>query len=291
MGADTAINFKKSGCEYMEGLKRKVAIITGGGSGIGRALSEELGRLGAMVVVADIDPERAQVVASQIPGARAAALDVSRREEVQLLVDRTVTDHGRLDYMFNNAGIPGVGGRTLDIGVEQWERVIGVNLMGVVYGTLSALKVMAAQGSGHIDNTSSMAGLIGVAMAPPYTSAKHGVVGLTMSMRTEAEALGVKMSVVCPGLVRTAIFDAAEVIGADKEKVFDLIFGSRERMMSPERAARIILRGVSRNRAIIIFPFLARFIWWLYRLSPSMFAPLSRKLTRDFLKLMDEYKK
>ena len=275
----------------MEGFKGKTAIITGGGSGIGRALSEELGRLGAKVVVADIDPERAQVVASQIPGARAAALDVSVREEVQLLVDQTVTEHGRLDYMFNNAGIPGIGGRTLELGVEPWQRMMEVNLMGVIYGTLAALKVMAEQGSGHIVNTSSMAGLISTAFAAPYTTAKHAVVGMTTSLRTEAETLGVKMSVVCPGLVLTGIFDAVEVVGADKEKVLKMIFGRKEWMMSPERAADIILDGVEKNRAIIIFPFLARFIWWLYRLSPSIFAPLSRKMLRDFEKLAEDYKK
>jgi len=243
------------------------------------------------VVVADIDPERAQVVASQIPGARAAALDVSVREEVQLLVDQTVTEHGRLDYMFNNAGIPGIGGRTLELGVEPWQRMMEVNLMGVIYGTLAALKVMAEQGSGHIVNTSSMAGLISTAFAAPYTTAKHAVVGMTTSLRTEAETLGVKMSVVCPGLVLTGIFDAVEVVGADKEKVLKMIFGRKEWMMSPERAADIILDGVEKNRSIIIFPFLARFIWWLYRLSPSIFAPLSRKMLRDFEKLAEDYKK
>ena len=275
----------------MEGFKGKTAIITGGGSGIGRALCQELGRLGAKVVVADIDPERAQVVASQIPGARAVALDVSVREEVQLLVDQTVTEQGRLDYMFNNAGIPGIGGRTLELGVEPWQRMMEVNLMGVIYGTLAALKVMAEQGSGHIVNTSSMAGLISTALAAPYTTAKHAVVGMTTSLRTEAETLGVKMSVVCPGLVLTGIFDAVEVVGADKEKVLKMIFGRKDWMMSPERAADIILDGVEKNRSIIIFPFLARFIWWLYRLSPSIFAPLSRKMLRDFEKLAEDYKK
>jgi NAD(P)-dependent dehydrogenase (short-subunit alcohol dehydrogenase family) len=274
----------------LQDYKDKVAIVTGGGSGMGRALCEELGRLGARVVVADIDPERARETASGIPGAQARVVDVSRREDVQGLVDQTVAGHGQLDYMFNNAGIPGIGGKSLDIGVEQWERMMNVNLMGVVYGTLSALRVMADRGSGHIINTSSLAGLIGVAVAPPYTAAKHGVVGLSMSMRAEAEAFGVRMSVVCPGLVRTGIFDAVEVIGADKEKVLKLIFGSRKRMMSPERAARIIIKGVEDNRAIIIFPFLARFIWWLYRLCPNIFAPLSRKLVRDFIKLAEQYK-
>ncbi len=275
----------------MADYKGKVAIVTGGGSGIGRALCEALGAGGAKVVVADIDPERAQEVASGIPNAQAVTLDVSVREEVERVIEETFNEHGRLDYMFNNAGIPGVGGKTLELGVEPWKRMIDVNLMGVIYGTLASLKVMAGQGSGHIVNTSSMAGLISTAGLAPYTTAKHAVVGMTTALRAEAETLGVKMSVVCPGLVLTGIFDAAEVIGFDKEKAFRLMFGKREWMMSPERAAGIILNGVEKNKSIIIFPFLARFLWWLYRLSPNIFAPLSRRLIRKFEKLAADYKK
>lgn len=275
----------------MEAYKDKVAIVTGGGSGIGRALCEALGRGGAFVVVADIVPERAQEVASGILEAQAVTLDVSVQEDVERLVEQTFDEHGRLDYMFNNAGIPGIGGKALELGVEPWKRMMDVNLMGVIYGTLAALKKMAVRGSGHIVNTSSMAGLVSTAGLAPYTTAKHAVVGMTTALRAEAETLGVKMSVVCPGLVLTGIFDAAEVIGFDKEKAFRLMFGKREWMMSPERAADIILDGVEKNKSIIIFPFLARFIWWLYRLSPNIFAPLSRKLLRDFEKLAKDYKK
>ncbi len=282
--------YSEKGGMSVQGYEGKVAIVTGGGSGIGRALCEALGRGGAKVVVADIGPERAQEVASGLAGAKAVALEVSVQADVENLIEETFTEHGRLDYMFNNAGIPGVGGRTIELGVEPWKRMMDVNLMGVIYGTLAALKVMAGQGSGHIVNTSSLAGLISAPL-PPYTTAKHAVVGMTTSLRAEAESLGVRMSVVCPGFVHTPIFDALEVVGADKEKVLKLMPLKREQMLSPERAAGIILDGVEKNKSIIIFPFLARFIWWLYRLSPSIFAPLSRKMVRDADKLMADYRK
>lgn len=133
-------------------FKEKIAIVTGGASGIGRALCEALSRKGAIVVVADIDNEGAKQVASTITalGRRAQAhyLDVSQPEAVQKLVAETVTTYGHLDYMFNNAGI-GIAGEARDMSLEQWQRIIEVNLWGVIHGTRSAYQVMSQQGFGQ----------------------------------------------------------------------------------------------------------------------------------------------
>jgi NAD(P)-dependent dehydrogenase (short-subunit alcohol dehydrogenase family) len=142
----------------------QVAIVTGGASGIGRALCEELARRGAVAVVADIDYQSAQTVAAAIVAnggrATAALLDVTRAEDVGRLVEDTARTHGRLDYMFNNAGI-GVGGEVRDLTLEHWRKAIDINLWGVIYGTTAAYSVMLRQGSGHIVNTASAAGLVG----------------------------------------------------------------------------------------------------------------------------------
>jgi NAD(P)-dependent dehydrogenase (short-subunit alcohol dehydrogenase family) len=181
----------------------KVAIVTGGGSGIGEAVCWELARRGAHVVVADIDAEAAERVAKLI-GAEARRVDVSTEADVQGLVVDTVAAHERLDYMFNNAGI-GIGGDARDLTSEHWRRVLDVDLNGVLYGTLVAYKVMARQGYGHIVNTASAAGLLPHLLNAPYSTAKHAVVGLSRSLRLEGADLGVKVSVVCPGFVRTNI--------------------------------------------------------------------------------------
>jgi NAD(P)-dependent dehydrogenase (short-subunit alcohol dehydrogenase family) len=255
----------------------RVAIVTGGGSGIGRALCEELARSGALAVVADINFEGAQAVVAAIRerGGRAVAawLDVTRAEDVGRLVEETVRAHGRLDYMFNNAGI-GVGGEVRDLTLEHWRKAIDINLWGVIYGVVAAYSAMLRQGSGHIVNTSSAAGLIGEPGLAAYSVTKSGVVALSTALRAEAESLGVRVSVVCPGFVDTAIYENAIGVKVDKDEFLAKL---PVRVMSAAGAARAILRGIERNRAIIVFPFYARLLWWLTRIHPGALSLFHRR--------------
>ncbi len=266
----------------MNEFKDKIAIVTGAASGIGRALAEELARRAAIVTLADINYEGAHRVAEEINAkggrARAVLLDVSSAEDVERLVRETVSDRGRLDYIFNNAGI-GVGGEAYEIDLHHWQRIIDINLLGVIYGMKAAYRVMIEQGSGHIVNTASLAGLIASPGMVPYSMTKHAVVGLSNALRAEAADFGVRVSAVCPGFVQSGIYDAATLINVKKESFMEnLPF----RLVEADRAAEIILRGISRNKAIIIFPFYARLFWWLSRIHPALLAPLMRKTLKDF---------
>jgi NAD(P)-dependent dehydrogenase (short-subunit alcohol dehydrogenase family) len=256
----------------------QVAIVTGGASGIGRALCEELARRGALAVAADINFEGAQAVASAICAnggqAIAARLDVTRADDVERLVEDTVQAHGRLDYMFNNAGI-GVGGEVRDLSPDYWRKAIDVNLWGVIYGVTAAYSAMLRQGSGHIVNTASLAGLIGEPGLAPYSVTKSAVVALSTALRAEAEGLGVRVSVVCPGFVDTAIFENAIGVEIDKD---EFVAKLPLRLVPAKDAARAILRGVEHNKAIIVFPFYARLLWWLIRINPSALAGFHRKM-------------
>ncbi|MBW2171676.1 MAG: SDR family oxidoreductase [Deltaproteobacteria bacterium] len=266
----------------MDDFKEKVAIVTGGASGIGKALCQEIGRRGGMVVVADINAEGAQEVASAITSggglATPAHLDVSQADEVQELIDETVSKHKRLNYIFNNAGI-GVAGEMRDMDLALWRDIVNVNLWGVIHGTTSAYQVMVKQGFGHIVNVASMAGLVPVPMETAYATTKYGVVGLSLSLRDEAKQLGVKVSVVCPGFIRTGIYDAATMLRVSQE---DLVAQIPFRLIDATRAVRVILKGVSRNDAVITMPFYVRIFWWLYRLHPALLSHWSRKITKDF---------
>ncbi|MGH3257025.1 MAG: SDR family oxidoreductase, partial [Streptosporangiaceae bacterium] len=189
----------------------RIAIITGAASGIGQALASALVVRGDTVVVADIDGGGAERVAGELaqrgPGtAQPAVVDVRDAGAVQALVDQTRDRHGRLDVMVNNAGI-GVGGEAHDLLLAHWDRAIDVNLRGVVHGVQAAYLVMVEQGSGHIVNTASLAGLLPTPGMTPYAMTKHAVVGLSLSLRAEAAGYGVRVTVVCPGVVDTPILD------------------------------------------------------------------------------------
>lgn len=266
----------------MSEFKDKISMVTGAASGIGQAISRALGEDGAVVVIADVNLEGAQKVAAAIQqrGGRADAiqLDVTSAEDVQRAIDETVAKHGRLDLIFNNAGVA-AGGEARDLSLADWRRIVDVNLMGVIYGTAAAYAVMVKQGFGHIVNTASLAGLLGAPFMVPYSATKHAVVGLSKSLRSEAADLGVKVTVICPGFIQTNIFEASPWRKVNKDDILQKI---PFKIMEAEEAARIILRGVARNKALIVFPGYAKFFWLLSRLSLKLVAPLDRKTVKDF---------
>jgi len=264
--------------------KDAVAVITGGASGIGRAFGEALSRRGASVVLGDLQGDLAEEVAAGIRSrggrARAVLLDVTDFQAVNKLVQETVAAEGRLDFMFNNAGI-GIGGEARYYQVEDWDRVIDINLRGVTNGVQAAYPVMVQQGYGHLVNTASMAGLTPFPMNASYSATKHAVVGLSTSIRIEAAPLGVRVSVLCPGVIRTAILYDGGVHG---KLLQPLSLESQRRMWEPLRPmdvnlfAEKALRSIARNEAIIIHPTWWRVAWWLHRLSPALGFAFARRI-------------
>jgi len=259
-----------------------VAIVTGGASGIGRAFGEELGERGFEVVLADRQAELAEEAAAGIRecGGRAIAaeLDVREFSGFERVVAETVDRSGRIDLFFNNAGI-GVGGEIRDYTLRDWEDVFDVNLRGVAYGVQAVYPLMIEQGFGHIVNTASMAGLFTSPMSGSYTTAKHAVVGLSKTLRVEAKAYGVRVSVVCPGVIRTPILRGGRygrinlpISGQESEERFE-----RLRPMDPKPFAKKALRAVFRNHAIIVVPRWWKAFWYLERISPTLGSRLSER--------------
>lgn len=262
----------------------KVAIITGGASGIGRAVGEAMAERGAHVVLADIQRELlAEVAASgerrglQLEG---CVLDVRDSDAVEALVRSVRDDHGRLDYMVNNAGI-NVAAELRDTTLEDWKSLIAVNLEGVVHGVHSAYAVMREQGFGHIVNVASAAGLAPAVFEGAYGATKHAVVGLTTTLRCEARAFGVSASVVCPGIIDTPMFEAGKYVKIDKEDVLAMVPVTP---MDSGICAQAILRGIDKDLAVIVVTRHGRLLWWMQRLAPELAStlvqPLLRKLRR-----------
>jgi short-subunit dehydrogenase len=259
----------------MKGVSGRVVIVTGGASGIGRALCEELARRQAVVVVADLNAEQASRVAQALVEAGGCAsatpVDVAMAESVRALVRDTLAKHGRIDLMFNNAGI-GWAGDFQEMAVTDSDRVVAINLNGVLYGASAVYPIMVKQGAGHIVNTASFfSGLIPVPGLSVYSATKHAIVGFSLSLREEARAYGVDVSVVCPSFIRTNIDANSTMILRGKTNSTEAASAS-----TPEAAAlaRAILDGVTQNRSIIIMPSFIRTLWWLYRISPWLFFAL-----------------
>jgi NAD(P)-dependent dehydrogenase (short-subunit alcohol dehydrogenase family) len=264
--------------------KGAVAIVTGGASGIGRALGEALARRGATVVLADLQIELARTVAASINAdggtASAAEADVTDFAAMDRLVRDAVRSHGRLDYMFNNAGI-GIGGEVRHYGIDDWNRVFDVNLRGVANGVQAAYQLMLEQGFGHIVNTASMAGLMPTPGTTSYGATKAAVVGLSTALRIEAARFGVRVSVICPGVIQTPVLEDCGKYGKmliDIPIELQRQYWQSLRPMQPDVFAPKVLRALAKNKAIIIVPGWWKLIWWLNRLSPAAGMWFSRKL-------------
>jgi NAD(P)-dependent dehydrogenase (short-subunit alcohol dehydrogenase family) len=181
-----------------------VALITGGTGGFGRALTAKLRALGVTVVVADLDSERNRQVAADL-GAQFVALDVTDRAANKAVVEQIEAEHGRLDAAFLNAGIAGSSRDTLD--VDEFLRVVDIDLFGVVYGTEAALPALRRAGGGAIVVTASLAGLSPMSTDPGYSVAKGGAVAFVRSMAPRLTADGISITAICPGFADTAIID------------------------------------------------------------------------------------
>jgi NAD(P)-dependent dehydrogenase (short-subunit alcohol dehydrogenase family) len=263
-------------------LSGKTAVITGAGSGIGAATARLLARYGAKVHVADLNAEAATAIAREIGrGATDHAVDVSRPEEVEALAKAVFDEDGRVDILHNNAGI-GHGGDIETTTADDWQRVIGVNLLGVAYGVQAFVPRMLEQGHcAIIVNTASEAGLHPIAGMAPYCASKYGVVGMSESLDAELRPRGIRVVALCPGIIDTPIVRDGIMrgrLGADQEKI--IAFYAKHGA-SPDTVAAAVLDAIARPRAIVVSPpsqVLAPYL--LHRLSPRLAQPLARNLTK-----------
>jgi NAD(P)-dependent dehydrogenase (short-subunit alcohol dehydrogenase family) len=197
-------------------LKDKVAVVTGGSSGIGRAAALGFAREGASVVIADVNKEGSNETVAMIEavGGRACFIpcDISNAAQVEAMVEKSVETYGRLDCAFNNAGIEGTSASIADYPLDVWNRVIGTNLTGVFLCMKYEIEQMLKQGGGGaIVNNASILGLVGFGNASAYTAAKHGVLGLTKVAAIEYAAQGIRVNSVCPAFIVTPMLERAGI--------------------------------------------------------------------------------
>lgn len=251
-----------------------VVVITGAGSGIGRAIAREAAKRGAIVMVTDINPEKAKQTAIECGhNSQSFVLDVCNSEDFKMMIDLVIQKYGKIDYLFNNAGIA-IGGETFEITLQAWNKIIDVNVRGVINGIAAVYPQMVKQKSGHIINTASLAGLGPAPLLTPYSTTKHAIVGLSTSLRSEAEIYGVKISVLCPSAIETPLLDSKEVPGLpivpwlpDFRRFLTKLAGPP---YSPEKLAEDTLNAISKNQGIIVIPQRAKAVWHIGKLFPKL---------------------
>jgi NAD(P)-dependent dehydrogenase (short-subunit alcohol dehydrogenase family) len=224
-------------------LDSKVALVTGAASGIGRAIALSYAQAGARVLVSDMDAAGGEATVAQLRAAGGQAIfvrsDVSRPEDCRELVERSVREWGRLDIACNNAGVGGDLAPTADYPVEEWQRVIAINLSGVFYGMKYQIPAMLKAGGGSIVNVASILGAVAMAGAPAYTAAKHGVVGLTQAAALEYSAQGVRVNAVGPAFIHTPMIERLESDAASAQAL--IAQHPIGRLGRPEEVAELVL--------------------------------------------------
>ena len=223
-------------------MKDKIAFITGAAKGIGRATAVALSASGCQVILTDIDEKALAETKEKIEtkGGQVTTyfLDVSNRDQVIAVHQQALKEHQRIDYFINNAGI---GGKLMPLHltpIEEWQKVMAVDLDSVFYCLQAQINILLPQGGGNIINVASLAGKKGVPLGAPYSAAKHGVIGLTKTAALEYGAHNIRVNAVCPSFLETDILDGVP------EKVLDFVTNYRvplKRLGKPEEAAEAIL--------------------------------------------------
>ena len=276
----------------MKTFTDKVAAITGAGSGIGRALAVELAQLKCDLAISDVNEdglaESARLVSAHGVKVTTARVDVSRREQVDAWADQVARDHGKVNLVFNNAGVA-LGSTLESVRIEDFEWIMGINFWGVVYGTKAFLPHLRASGEGHVVNVSSVFGLISLPTQGCYNASKFAVRGFTEALREELAMSGAPVSATCvhPGGIRTNIAKAARLDPSAGELMGKDIEASRtsfDRFLvtPPEVAARKILAGVRKNARRVLIGADAHAIDVMQRLLPTGYQFLIEKFTRRF---------
>ena len=260
-------------------LEGKLALVTGAGSGIGRATAGALAAAGARLVVCDVDPARTDDVAAEL-GDRcvlARPVDVGDRAAMAAFADEVHAIQPALDVIVNNAGVA-VGGGILDTPLESWDWLLRVNLMGVIHGCHFFVPPMAAQKRGHVVNVSSMFGYFAPPGVVAYAASKFGVLGMSLSMRSELAAHGVGVTAICPGMIATNIIHGSRLnptLSSLRDKVADTF---AKRGAPPTKVAAAIVSAIRRDRAVVPVAPEAWLTWGLMRAVPSVAVHLGGRL-------------
>ncbi|NUO02168.1 MAG: SDR family NAD(P)-dependent oxidoreductase [Saprospiraceae bacterium] len=248
---------------------KKAIIITGAASGIGKALARLLNKHKARLYLLDLNEEGLLTLSESLkktnPNVFIFCFDVSDHERFENFCQEFLKTETSPDYLFNNAGI-GIGGEVKDLDIQTWKRIIEVNLFGTINGVQLFYPLMVKNRKGHIVNISSLAGLAPLPGEAPYVASKYAIQGLTEALEIEASFYNVKVTAVCPGVVRTPIYRTGAVIGFSKKKILELW----PKGITAKDCAELILEGVEKGKRIVVITAFAKAIYFAKRFFSSL---------------------
>ena len=272
----------------MRDISGKEALVTGAGSGIGRATAQALAERGAKLVLCDINDESLQRAVGELSAIteiiHAARVDVASSDEMRALADVVHAKVSALDILVNNAGV-GLAASFLNTSLEDWNWVLGINLHGVVHGCHFFVPKMAERGQGgHVATVSSLLGFWPAPEICGYTTAKFGVLGLSLAMREDLRAYNIGVSAICPGIINTNIVNTARMVGfggANARCQMQAFY--KKRNLGPEVVARAIVRAIERNKEIVPVGVETWFAYYLNRLGPALGRVAARKTAQQIM--------
>lgn len=250
-----------------------IAVVTGGGNGLGRQLCFQLAKFGMYVIVSDINKEDAEQTVSNIiekeGKAESHLIDVSNQKACELFVQEIIAAHGKIDLLINNAGKVAIG-EFHDIPIESWHQIMDTNFFGQLNMTKAVYSYMKKRQQGRIVFISSIAGLAFQPLTGSYSASKHALVGLACTLSSDAKPHGIQIHLACPGYIdNTAIFTNAETFGYSSLKISAILTHKLKGFISPDKAADKILKQVHQKKFFIVFPFNARLLWLSFRIAPG----------------------
>jgi short-subunit dehydrogenase len=259
----------------------KKILITGAGSGLGRALTKQFANANTHLILLDISQsglqDTEQSLDSSVAQIDSYVVDIGDTPSLNICLEQISTTIGHIDWIINCAGIT-MTSRAIDIDSTQWQKIFAVNVLGVTTIIHHFLPKMLENRVGKIINIASMFGLLPAPSGIAYATSKHALVGYTKTLMIELENTGVSVHLVCPGFIQTDLFENATYIDVDKDNMLP----DTSSMMTSQDAAKQIQLGLARNKSWIVFPIYVRILWWIEWLSPTLANYIWRKQWQSF---------
>ncbi len=274
--------------KWLKVYKNSIVVVAGGASGIGEQIVRQLAPHVKEIVILDRNTATGSSIAEEITNVSFETIDMNKYGEVKTILRNINKRYGTIDFFFNLAGTF-MAGEIRDTPIEKWQQIFESNITPIANGTSVIYEIMRSNGHGHIINTASSAGLFPVPIMNIYGATKSAVISLTQGLHMEAKTFGIRVSVACPTIVETPLYNTALYAGLDKSKALDYL-KNQANIQQPDAAAYEIIKGASKNKLVIHTAFSTRLGWGVYRISNGLYLRIAERVFERYRKTLRKEK-